>query len=171
MSATPSTVAAIDLERGFEVVRSKAAGPTEGVFGAGSTIWQVDREALVYAVLEAFGELGHRECFTKADSQSAAFFKRSGSRSPDAAASSRALAKLPLTGVNHDGQSAREEKPRHAQQAKLTGNWSRLRRASAAGVILSVFVGFLVTCTTDYSVIPVRGGEPRLRTAPRPLCS
>ena len=48
MSATPSTVAAIDLERGFEVVRSKAAGPTEGVFGAGSTIWQVDREALVF---------------------------------------------------------------------------------------------------------------------------
>src|SRR5215218_3775789 len=46
------------------------------------------------AVLEAFGELGHRECFTKADSQSAAFFKRSGSRSPDAAASSRALATL-----------------------------------------------------------------------------
>src|SRR3954470_6067265 len=48
VSATPSTVAAIDLERGFEVVRSKAAGPTEGVFGAGSTIWQVDREALVF---------------------------------------------------------------------------------------------------------------------------
>src|SRR5215213_1743255 len=40
VSATPSTVAAIDLERGFEVVRSKAAGPTEGVFGAGSTIWR-----------------------------------------------------------------------------------------------------------------------------------
>ena len=36
VSATPSTVAAIDLERGFEVVRSKAAGPTEGVFGAAS---------------------------------------------------------------------------------------------------------------------------------------
>src|SRR5215210_9268468 len=48
VSATPSSVAAIDLERGFEVVRSKAAGPTEGVFGAGSTIWQVDREALVF---------------------------------------------------------------------------------------------------------------------------
>ena len=48
VSATPSTVAAIDLERAFEVVRSKAAGPTEGVFGAGSTIWQVDREALVF---------------------------------------------------------------------------------------------------------------------------
>src|SRR5215217_3539151 len=28
VSATPSTVAAIDLERGFEVVRSKAAGPS-----------------------------------------------------------------------------------------------------------------------------------------------
>jgi hypothetical protein len=37
--------------------------------------------------------------------------------------------------------------------------------------VLSVFVGDLVTCTTDSSVIPVRGGEPRLRTAPRPLCS
>ena len=48
VSATPSSVAAIDLERGFEVVRSKAAGPAEGVFGPGSTIWQVDREALVF---------------------------------------------------------------------------------------------------------------------------
>jgi uncharacterized protein (DUF2236 family) len=48
VSATPCSVAAIDLERAFEVVRSKAAGPTEGVFGAGSTIWQVDREALVF---------------------------------------------------------------------------------------------------------------------------
>src|SRR3954447_11209573 len=48
VSAPPSTVPAIHLERGFEVVRSKAAGPTEGVFGAGSTIWQVDREALVF---------------------------------------------------------------------------------------------------------------------------
>ena len=40
------------------------------------------------------GELGHRERFTKADSESAAFFKRSGSRSSDAAASSRTLAML-----------------------------------------------------------------------------
>ena len=37
--------------------------------------------------------------------------------------------------------------------------------------ILSVFVGVLVTCTTNSSVIPVRGGEPRIRTAPRTLCS
>src|SRR5215207_8880776 len=40
------------------------------------------------------GELCHRESFTKADSESAAFFKRSGSRSPDAAASSKTLAML-----------------------------------------------------------------------------
>ena len=40
------------------------------------------------------GELGHRERFTKADSESAAFFKRSGSRSPDVAASSKTLAML-----------------------------------------------------------------------------
>jgi len=40
------------------------------------------------------GELDHRERFTKADSESAAFFKRSGSRSPDAAASSKTLAML-----------------------------------------------------------------------------
>jgi uncharacterized protein (DUF2236 family) len=41
-------IAAIDLERGLDAVRSKAAGPGEGVFGPGSTIWQVDREALVF---------------------------------------------------------------------------------------------------------------------------
>ena len=40
--------AAIDFERGLDAVRSKAAGPGEGVFGPGSTIWQVDREALVF---------------------------------------------------------------------------------------------------------------------------
>ena len=42
------SIAAIDLERGLDAVRSKAAGPAEGVFGPGSTIWQVDREALVF---------------------------------------------------------------------------------------------------------------------------
>ena len=41
-------IAAIDFERGLDAVRSKAAGPGEGVFGPGSTIWQVDREALVF---------------------------------------------------------------------------------------------------------------------------
>ena len=48
MSAKPPSIAAIDLERGLDAVRSKAAGPAEGVFGPGSTIWQVDREALVF---------------------------------------------------------------------------------------------------------------------------
>jgi uncharacterized protein (DUF2236 family) len=48
VSAKPSSITEIDLERGFDVVRSKAAGPVDGVFGPGSTIWQVDREALVF---------------------------------------------------------------------------------------------------------------------------
>ena len=48
VSAKPSFIAEIDLERGFDVVRSKAAGPAEGVFGPGSIIWQVDREAIVF---------------------------------------------------------------------------------------------------------------------------
>src|SRR5829696_3973533 len=48
VSAKPSSFTEIDLERGFEVVRSKAASSADGVFGPGSTIWQVDREALVF---------------------------------------------------------------------------------------------------------------------------
>jgi uncharacterized protein (DUF2236 family) len=48
VSANPPSIAAIDFERGLDAVRSKAAGPGEGVFGPGSTIWQVDREALVF---------------------------------------------------------------------------------------------------------------------------
>src|SRR5215207_3498720 len=41
-------IAAIDFERGLDAVRSKAASSADGVFGPGSTIWQVDREALVF---------------------------------------------------------------------------------------------------------------------------
>jgi uncharacterized protein (DUF2236 family) len=37
-----------DLERQLEIVRAKAAGQAEGVFGPDSLIWQVDREALVF---------------------------------------------------------------------------------------------------------------------------
>ena len=48
VSAKPSSITEIDLERGFDVVRSKAASSADGVFGPGSTIWQVDREALVF---------------------------------------------------------------------------------------------------------------------------
>src|SRR3954447_25818651 len=48
MFGRPPSISAIELERAFDIVRSNAAGPTEGVFGAGSTIWQVDREALVF---------------------------------------------------------------------------------------------------------------------------
>ena len=38
----------IDLERGLAGLRANAAGSEEGVFGPGSAIWQVDREALVF---------------------------------------------------------------------------------------------------------------------------
>src|SRR3954470_12069328 len=41
-------VDAADLERSLDWVRARAAGSTEGVFGPGSTIWRVDREALVF---------------------------------------------------------------------------------------------------------------------------
>lgn len=41
-------VTSADLERSLDLVRAKAAGPTEGVFGPGSLLWQVDREALVF---------------------------------------------------------------------------------------------------------------------------
>jgi uncharacterized protein (DUF2236 family) len=44
----PQAVDVSDLERGLDLVRSKAAGPAEGVFGPGSMIWEVDREALVF---------------------------------------------------------------------------------------------------------------------------
>src|SRR5688500_8820176 len=38
----------IDLERSLAALRADAAGSEEGVFGPGSAIWQVDREALVF---------------------------------------------------------------------------------------------------------------------------
>lgn len=48
MDHDPRVVDAADLERSLAFVRSKAAGPTEGVFGPNSAIWQVDREAVLF---------------------------------------------------------------------------------------------------------------------------
>jgi uncharacterized protein (DUF2236 family) len=42
------SVEAADLERSLAFVEAQAAGRDEGVFGPGSAIWQVDREALVF---------------------------------------------------------------------------------------------------------------------------
>jgi uncharacterized protein (DUF2236 family) len=39
---------AADLERSLAFVQAHAAGRDEGVFGPGSAVWQVDREALVF---------------------------------------------------------------------------------------------------------------------------
>src|SRR5829696_2548426 len=41
-------VDAADLERSLDLVRAQAAGSAPGVFGPGSMLWQVDREALVF---------------------------------------------------------------------------------------------------------------------------
>jgi uncharacterized protein (DUF2236 family) len=38
----------IDLERSLAAVRAAAAGPEAGLFGPGSALWHVDREALVF---------------------------------------------------------------------------------------------------------------------------
>lgn len=48
MQEGPTVVEAADLERSLELVRAQAAGPVEGVFGPGSMLWRVDREALVF---------------------------------------------------------------------------------------------------------------------------
>lgn len=48
MDDRPGIVTAADLERRLDRVRAEAAGPAEGLFGPGSAIWQVDREAIVF---------------------------------------------------------------------------------------------------------------------------
>jgi uncharacterized protein (DUF2236 family) len=48
MNDTPADVGAADLERSLDLVRARAAGPAEGLFGPGSTLWQVDREAILF---------------------------------------------------------------------------------------------------------------------------
>ncbi|MGY4226388.1 uncharacterized protein (DUF2236 family) [Bradyrhizobium sp. USDA 4503] len=37
-----------DLELALDFVRARAAGPVEGIFGAGSMIWRIDREAITF---------------------------------------------------------------------------------------------------------------------------
>jgi uncharacterized protein (DUF2236 family) len=48
MDDDPRVIDAADLERSLALVQSRAAGPTEGVFGPNSAIWQVDREAILF---------------------------------------------------------------------------------------------------------------------------
>lgn len=42
------SIDAADLERSLDLVRAEATGSAEGAFGPGSTLWQVDQEALVF---------------------------------------------------------------------------------------------------------------------------
>src|SRR5829696_3860644 len=42
------SVDAAALERSLDLARENAAGPVEGVFGPGSAIWHIDREAAVF---------------------------------------------------------------------------------------------------------------------------
>jgi uncharacterized protein (DUF2236 family) len=37
-----------DLESALDFVRASAAGPVEGIFGAGSLTWRIDREAVIF---------------------------------------------------------------------------------------------------------------------------
>ncbi len=48
MDGDPVIIDAADLEQSLELVQDAAAGPVMGVFGPDSTIWQVDRESLVF---------------------------------------------------------------------------------------------------------------------------
>jgi uncharacterized protein (DUF2236 family) len=48
MQDNPTIVDNAALERSLDVVRANAAGPGEGVFGPGSAIWHIDREAAVF---------------------------------------------------------------------------------------------------------------------------
>ena len=64
MRVNPTIVDSADLERSLDLVRAAAAGPTEGVFGPSSVMWQVDREAVTEhrranyrLLLERLGEL------------------------------------------------------------------------------------------------------------------
>jgi uncharacterized protein (DUF2236 family) len=45
---THLVVTRAELERSHDLVRANAAGPVEGVFGPGSAIWHIDREAAVF---------------------------------------------------------------------------------------------------------------------------
>jgi uncharacterized protein (DUF2236 family) len=44
----PAIVGAADLERSLDLPRADAAGAAEGLFGPGSAMWQVDREAILF---------------------------------------------------------------------------------------------------------------------------
>jgi uncharacterized protein (DUF2236 family) len=48
MDANPAEVGAADLERSLDLVCAQAAGPAAGLFGPGSAMWQVDREAILF---------------------------------------------------------------------------------------------------------------------------
>jgi uncharacterized protein (DUF2236 family) len=48
MDGAPAVIAAADLERSLDCVRSEAAASVEGVFGPDSLPWQIDREAIVF---------------------------------------------------------------------------------------------------------------------------
>jgi uncharacterized protein (DUF2236 family) len=48
MQDNPTIVDNAALERSLDLVRANAAGPVEGVFGPGSAIWHIDREAAVF---------------------------------------------------------------------------------------------------------------------------
>jgi uncharacterized protein (DUF2236 family) len=48
MDETRVEVGAADTERTLDLVRSQAAGAAEGVFGPGSAMWQIDREAILF---------------------------------------------------------------------------------------------------------------------------
>jgi len=41
-------VSGADLEAALDLVRAKAAGPVEGIFGPASLTWQIDKEAVVF---------------------------------------------------------------------------------------------------------------------------
>ena len=48
MHARPSPVTEADLERELAMLRAAAAGRPDGVFGPGSMVWRIDREAAVF---------------------------------------------------------------------------------------------------------------------------
>src|SRR3712207_1911814 len=48
MEGNPPDIRTPDLERSLELVRAQAAEAAEGLFGPGSAIWQIDREAILF---------------------------------------------------------------------------------------------------------------------------
>src|SRR5829696_5758829 len=48
MAVSPTLVDTASLERSLDIARVNSAGPSAGVFGPASTIWQFDREAAVF---------------------------------------------------------------------------------------------------------------------------